>query len=610
MTKLRERGPEKIHILKTWHDITPRQSSLGNMLHNKTGSWRFIKPVYEDKTPACSNACPVGNDIEGWIKLLGKEEYEQAYWHLKQEEPFPAVLGRVCFSFCETACNRSGLDGPVGIRELERFTGDKVSPTEPHPRLPEYNGKTLAVVGSGPAGMAAAYFSRLLGFKVTIFEAEERFGGILSLGIPAYRLPREVVAEEFKGLSKMGIVLKGNTEIGKDLTAGELAEKFDYIFWATGAHESMAVGIEEEADCPGVMSGLSFLKRTALGERVDLGRRVVVVGGGNTALDAARTAVRMGAEVTVVYRRTEAEMPAHADEVREAREEGVRFEFLLAPDMIAKTGAGDLESVLCNRMELGPPDESGRRRPVPSDEEPVEMAVDTLITAIGERPGFDSLKGVVILEGDTLAVGEDLSVGAEGKAEAVILAGGDMVDGIPNTVVHAMASGKKAAIVIDCKRRERDLAEELSKIGVGNRSALSFSRYMGWAPVNDVRANHGEVVEHDRIVYDYFEPLWGAEKAVIPGENRRESFAPHHPTLSEEEAKREISRCLHCGRCTECGNCLIFCPDLSVIPRPGEAFGYDYDYDYCKGCGICAAECPRGAITMTGEDTPVDDDKG
>ena len=349
---------------RTWRDFTVMNTSVGTMLHNLTGSWRFIKPIYEDKIPACQNACPAGNDIEGWIKLLQGGEYERAYWYLKREQPFPAILGRVCFKFCEASCNRSFLDESVSINELERFIGDQVSLSTPHPDLPEYNSKTLAVVGSGPAGMSASYYGRLLGFQVTLFEELSEMGGMLRVGIPNYRLPRKIVSAEFEGLKKMGISLRPNTSIGKGIPFKELCEEYDYIFLASGVHQSRKLDIENEQESPRIMSGHSFLKEVALGERVDLGRKVIVIGGGNTAIDAARTAIRLGCEVTVIYRRSEEEMPAHPEEVQAAREEGVKFRFLASPERIEFKRDGIIKKVVFAEMELGLPDEGGRRQPL------------------------------------------------------------------------------------------------------------------------------------------------------------------------------------------------------------------------------------------------------
>ena len=300
MTMKKRSESAKTYDLKTWRDFPPMNISMGTMLHNMTGSWRFIKPIYEDKVPACQNACPAGNDIEGWIKLVQKGEYDKAYWHLKREQPFPAILGRICFRFCEAACNRAHLDDFIGINELERFVGDRVELSTPHPDLPEYNGKKLAVVGSGPAGMSAAYYSRLLGLRVTMFEMLPEMGGILRVGIPAYRLPREVVAAEFDGLKNMGIELLPNTSVGKDITLKELRNDYDYIFLATGVHESAKLNVKGEDESDFIMSGLGMLKKVALGEDVFLGNRVAVIGGGNTAIDAARTAVRLGSKVIVI----------------------------------------------------------------------------------------------------------------------------------------------------------------------------------------------------------------------------------------------------------------------------------------------------------------------
>jgi 2-oxoacid:acceptor oxidoreductase delta subunit (pyruvate/2-ketoisovalerate family) len=588
------------HEFKSYHDITPMHVSLGTMLYNKTGSWRFIKPIYEDKMPACQNACPAGNDIEGWLKLLHKKEFEKAYWHLKREEPFPAILGRVCFKFCEGACNRAVLDDCIRIQELERFVGDRFSPTTPHPELPELNGKCLAVVGSGPSGMSMAYFARLLGFKATIFDKEAMMGGILRLGIPGYRLPREVVAAEFEGLSRMGIELRPNTEIGKDISFETLTRTFDYVFLATGAHRSIPMDLSENISCCHIMSALTLLKQTARGETVALGKQVVVIGGGNTAIDAARTAVRMGCQATVIYRRSLTEMPAHPEEVREAEEEGVKFRFLAAPEDISLNADATIEKLVCCEMELGPADESGRCRPIRKEGETFDIPADTILMAIGEKPDFDYLGGRISATDAFIGTREDLSVSSDILQGAKVFAGGDMID-IPHTVVHAVAAGKKAAIAMDCDRRGVLFSDVMNQIRIGTGDALSFSNYVKWAPVNPVKRNDREVVDSTKIVYDYFIKSAGCKKTIQSAELRKDSFEPYHATLSEAAAIRETERCMHCGRCTECDNCLIFCPDVSILDQTLESFGYAIDYDYCKGCGICFTECPRHAITMVSE---------
>ncbi len=586
---------------KSYLDITPMHVSLGTMLYNKTGSWRFIKPVYEDKTPACQNACPAGNDIEGWIKLLSKKEFEKAYWHLKREEPFPAILGRVCFRFCEGACNRAGLDDCIRIQELERFIGDRISAATPHPELPELNGKRLAVVGSGPSGMSMAYFSRLLGYKVTIFDKEALPGGILRLGIPGYRLPRQIVAAEFEGLSRMGIELRPQTEIGKDIPFATLSETFDYVYLATGAHRSIPLDLTENISCCRIISALTLLKQVARGETVALGKRVVVIGGGNTAIDAARTAIRMGCQATVIYRRSLTEMPAHPEEVRQAEDEGVNFRFLAAPEDIALNADETIEKLVCCEMELGPADESGRCRPIRKEGATFDIPADTILMAFGEKPDFDYLGGRIPATGAFIATGEDLSVSADSLRKGVkVFAGGDMID-IPHTVVHAVAAGKRAAIAMDCDRRGVLFSDVLEQIRIGSGDALSFSSYMKWAPVNSVNRNDRKVVDSTKIVYDYFMTSPGCEKTIQTAEIRKNSFEPYHQTLSEAAAIQESERCMHCGRCTECDNCLIFCPDVSILDQTRESFGYAIDYDYCKGCGICFTECPRHAITMVSE---------
>lgn len=592
-----------LYDLKTWRDFPPMNVSMGTMLHNRTGSWRFIKPVYEDKIPACQQGCPAGNDIEGWIKLVRKGEYEKAYWHLKREEPFPSILGRACFRFCEGNCNRGPLDEQISIRELERFVGEQVPSSRPHPDLSSFNGKNLLVVGSGPAGMSAAYFARILGFQVTIFEALPVLGGMLRVGIPAYRLPRGIVEEEFAGLKNMGIDLQPGTAVGKDISLEECLRRFDYVFLAPGVHGSRKLGVPGE-DTPNVMSGLDLLKRIALGEKVRLGRRVIVVGGGNTAIDAARSAVRLGSDVTVLYRRTEAEMPAHPEEIAEAREEGIDFRFLAVPERIEERPDRSIARMVCCEMELGEPDESGRRRPVKKGGGLFELQTDTVITAIGEEAEFSPLEEMLKRGGGVLGVDQQLRVQSLERGKAHVFAGGDIVDA-PHTVVHALAAGKRAAVAIDCHRKGIAFSEVLQEITIGDGPGISFSGYMGWKPVNPVRRNLKSVVRPEHIVYDYFEKAPRIEKWGVPAKERKKNFDPYEETFTAEQAQGEAARCIHCGRCTECDNCLVLCPDVSVLVKGAGEFGYVFDYNYCKGCGICFTECPRHAITMVDEETDV-----
>jgi 2-oxoacid:acceptor oxidoreductase delta subunit (pyruvate/2-ketoisovalerate family) len=601
MTAERRSDLAKTYDFKTWRDITPMNISMGTMLHNRTGTWRFIKPIYEDKIPACQNACPTGNDIEGWIKLIQKAEFAKAYWHLKREQPFPAILGRVCFKFCEEACNRESLDQSVSIKDLERYVGELLVPTTPHPELARLDGTQLAVVGSGPAGMSAAYFARLLGFRVTIYEKLPVLGGILRVGIPSYRLPRDVVAAEFEGLASMGIELRPGSEIGTHISLKELRNQYDYIFLASGVHTSMKLGIPEEDKSRRIMSGLSLLYKVALDDEIDLGKRVVVIGGGNTAIDSARTALRLGCETTVIYRRSESEMPAHPEEIREAREEGVRFRFLAAPEKIVLDAGGDIKKLVCCRMELGPADESGRRRPVKREKDLFDIETDSIITAVGEKPAFDYLKEILQTKNDCVVVDQRLLAHVKKGRGAKIFAGGDIID-IAHTVVHAVASGKQAAIAMDCHRNGWDIEKTFEKIRIGNGPAISFAAYKGWKPVNPVSQNPGRVLRSDAMIHDYFNKKQREHPVFQDANVRKSSFDTYKKAYDAAAADREAARCMHCGRCTECDNCLIFCPDMSVLVKDKGQFGYSIDYDYCKGCGICFTECPRQAISMIDEE--------
>ncbi len=453
---------------RTWRDFTPMSVSVGAMLHNRTGGWRFIRPIYEDKTPACQNACPAGCDIERWVGLVQKQAYDKACRHLRIEQPFPAILGRVCFRFCEGACNREPLDVHVNINALERFLRDLFPSDETLPDLPD--------------------------------------------------------------------------------------------------------------------------------------GRVVVIGGGNTAVDAARTAVRLGCETTILYRRSEEEMPAHPGEAADAVDEGVRLALLAAPERIELDDAGGVRKLICCEMALGEPDESGSRRPEKKDGALFEMEVDSIVTAIGEAPDLGCLDGEVKTDRGMALVDDALKALDEKGEGGKIFAGGDMTAG-PRTVVHAVAAGKRAAIAMDCDKKGLDVAEVLSSIAAGDGSALRFSAYMGWEPEAPASRDPRKVVGRDRIVYDYFRKAPAIRVETSDHASRKRIFQDYRRTYTEKEARAEVDRCMHCGRCTECDNCLIFCPDMSVLPHEDGRFGYAIDYDYCKGCGVCHTECLRDAITMIDEET-------
>ena len=602
MSKKNRQNAKKF-VLKSWRDFPPMNVSKGSMMHNLTGSWRFIRPLFEDKIPACQNACPSGNDIEGWIRLFKEGDLKSAYLHLKKEQPFPAILGRVCFKYCEKACNRSFYDHSVNVRELERFIGDSYSPVDlVDAESVSKNGKRLAIVGSGPAGMAAAYFSRLLGFEVTIFESHQLLGGILRLGIPAYRLPHNTVEAEFDGLQSIGVELKPNITIGKNYPLAELTDNYDYVFLATGRHDSIQLRIEGENQSGRVMSALDMLRQIARGDAIDLGSDVIVIGGGNTAIDAARTARRLGAEVTVIYRRTISEMPAHPEEIEDASREGVQFKYLSAPDRIEVDKDSRQLKIICSEMVLGEPDATGRRRPERVPDKQFFLKSDSILTAIGEAPNLGYLQEIVPVEWDMVPTDGGLRIETLVPSRAKIYAGGD-ITASPFSVVHAVAAGKRAAIAMDCDRRGLNSLAELDDLAIGNGSAVSFSRYSEHDSSGSTRRNEKKVVDHSQIVFDYIDKRPPIHAEPIPPNIRILSFSPTHIGYDSTQAQQESVRCMHCGRCTECDNCLVFCPDMSVSKPKMNEFGYTVDYDYCKGCGICFSECPRHAITMV-EETP------
>jgi NADPH-dependent glutamate synthase beta subunit-like oxidoreductase len=540
---------------------------VGSSLANKTGSWRTERPVYVDRLPPCSDACPAGENIQQWLyhaetgAETGAEDdgYQRAWRQIMEDNPFPAIMGRVCYRPCETACNRAQLDEPVGINSVERFLGDEgirrgwTVPADAPP-----SGKRVLVVGSGPSGLSAAYHLRRLGHAVTIREAADEAGGMMRYGIPEYRLPRDVLDAEIARIFAMGVTLETGravTDLPAVLADGS-AGGFDAVFLAVGAQIASRAYIPA-GDSARIIDALSLLHDTESGHPPLLGRRVVVYGGGNTAMDAARTARRLGAaDPVVVYRRTRDRMPAHDIEVQEAQEEGVRMRWL---STITHADAG---VITIEKMRL---DDSGFPQPTGEFE---ELAADSVVLALGQQADLSvlaGLDGIEVAHG-VVQVGPGMMTGHPG-----IFAGGDMVPA-DRTVTVSIGHGKKAARHIDAWLRGAEFNQP------ARHELAPFSSLNPW----------------------YYSDAPATVRPALDVARRISTFDEVTGGLDETNALYEARRCLSCGNCFECDNCYSVCPDNAVIKlAPGSR--YEIDLDYCKGCGICVAECPCGSIKMEPE---------
>ena len=567
--------------------------SQGDMEWNKTGTWRTQRPFYENKTSPCNAACPAGNDVVSFILRAGEGDFEGAWNLLREENPFPGVCGRVCFHPCETKCNRSSFDEPIAIHALERFVSDfaaqlpgrKIEGPKPL-RVAKKRKEKVAIIGAGPAGMTCAYHLARLFYDVTVFESLPFTGGLLRTGIPSYRLPREVLDREIAAIEALGVKIKTGVPVGPAMRMEDLKD-FGAIFVSAGAHRSRRLRIPGERGRQ-VLNGLHFLQTIHLGEEVEVGQRVAVIGGGNTAIDVARCLIRMGRRPIVLYRRTRDEMPAFEEEVLEALEEGVEFQFLVNPIRI-REGKNQKE-LECVRMRLAERDETGRRKPVPIGGSSFVIEVDSVIVAAGEEPDLSFLpRGVKKREGLVLTrAGGSTNV-------ARLFAGGDFASR-ERTVAHAIGSGKRSAVAIDGYLRGEDPERILQSLIVGDGPSISvFPFFHGEGP-----SRNPHVVRFEELNLDYFEKAKRQSETKHPLAERVKGFFEIRSALSEKAALEEAGRCFHCGTCDECGNCYTFCPDAAVR-REGKSICHEVDYDFCKGCGICFVECPRRAISLREE---------
>ena len=532
---------------------------VGTSRANHTGAWRTERPVYVDLRPPCAEGCPAGEDVRGWLRDAedGDAGYEAAWQRIMEVNPFPAVMGRICYHPCETSCNRATLDESVGINSVERFLGDEAIRSGWTPELDVApTGKHVLVVGAGPAGLSAAYHLVRRGHRVTVVEAAPRPGGMMRYGIPAYRLPRDVLDAEIDRILALGVELRLETPV-TDLEP-MLAEDYDAAFLAVGAQLGKRTYLPA-GSAARVLDAVRLLHGVEEGERPLLGRRVAVYGGGNTAMDAARTAKRLGAEdAVVVYRRTRDRMPAHPSEVSEAEAEGVRFTWLSTITEVEEGG------LTIERMEL---DESGFPQPTGEME---HLDADSVVLALGQESelGFLSRVPGLELRDGVLVVDDDLMTGRPG-----LFAGGDMVPAVRSATV-GIGHGRRAAASIDAWLRRTDPEP------ADGPSEATYERLHPW----------------------YYTDASRAHRPQLEAARRSSTFDEVVQGLDRDTALYEARRCLSCGTCFSCDNCFGMCPDNAVIKTDDPDTPYVIDLDYCKGCGICAAECPAGAISMVPEE--------
>lgn len=524
-------------------------------LANHTGSWRVERPQYVSLLPPCNNACPAGENIQNWLYIAEDGSYEAAWRALVIENPFPAIMGRVCYHPCQTVCNRAQLDEAVGINSVERFLGDfAIEEGWSIPVTAAPTGRRVLVVGAGPAGLSAAYHLRRLGHDVTVRDSMNAPGGMMRYGIPKYRLPREVLDAEIKRIEEMGVHFEMNTRITDVRSA--MDEGFDAAFLAVGAHIGKRAYIPA-GEAARILDAISVLHDVEDGQAPMLGRKVVVYGGGNTAIDVARTAKRLGAEESIiVYRRTREKAPANDTEITEALEEGVLIKWL---STIKHAGAGHLQ---VERMEL---DEKGFPQPTGEFE---KLEADSLVLALGQESDLSLLQGVPDLEvsDGVVKVSEMMMTGYPG-----IFAGGDMVPA-ERTVTTSIGHGKKAARNIDA------WLQQIACKGAEKPTIVEYKDLNPW----------------------YYSDAPQAVRPKLEGARRASTFDEVVQGLDESTALYEARRCMSCGNCFECDNCFGVCPDNAVI-KLGTGKGFEFNLDYCKGCGICVTECPAGSIVMIPE---------
>ena len=557
--------------------VTPPPTEKDGQRLFPTGNFRFYRPVYRDKTPPCNHACPTGEQIQKYLDHVKHDRYLDGYLTITEDNPMPSVTGRVCYHPCETACNRAAHDEPIGIRGVERFLGDfglKLGDNPVKQSLPPLNGKTVAIVGSGPGGLGCAYHLRRKGYASVIFEALNKPGGMLWAGIPAWHLPEEILGAEIAKLLDLGgIEIQCGVRVGAadgELSLDELARRYDAVFLALGQDVGRRLDVEG-AQARGVIGALEFLRETGLGRPVKTGTNVLVIGGGNTASDAARSAIRLGgetAEATIVSLEAEDELLIVAEDLVQAREEGVRFRPQSALVRVLADDEGNVRAAVLCEASLQR-DEHGAVTPQLAEGTEVEVPCDTILVAIGQVQVLDWLPADCTERGLVRAD----EYGRIPHPSDTVFTGGDVMRG-PSMVVDALGDGKRAARDID--------------------RVLSAEPLRPDDPV--------EVMPYEKLNTAYFRHAPRTEAPLAPAPARRASQVTEVTlAYSREQALAEADRCMSCGVCNGCDNCYIVCPDVSVLRDARENGHYSIRTHYCKGCLVCVQECPTGCLERVPE---------